>query len=125
MRRIKLVVGIMAVMALMLVAAAAPAMAKGNDHGGGGNGAMHNGNANHLARQDVRLDRALLRVVAAHPDDVGDVDRLPADADHQVDRAVRPQLGAGFGLEADDLAFFYRLAVGLLDVADAQALALG
>src|SRR5690606_6189551 len=58
-------------------------------------------------------------------DDLGHVDGLPAEADHQRDRAARTQLRPGLRLEANDLALLDRLAVFLLDVADSQVVRLG
>jgi hypothetical protein len=59
MKRITLVLGVVAVMVVMLVALAAPAMAKGTGHNDNGN---HNntGNDSHLDRQDVSFDRHIV-----------------------------------------------------------------
>jgi hypothetical protein len=73
MKRTTLIVGVIAVMAAMLVALAAPAMAKDNDgkgkndrHHNNNNGNNHNGGNNHfdnrLDRIDNRVDNQLDRI---------------------------------------------------------------
>ena len=57
MKRIKLVIGVAAIMAMMIMAAAAPAMAMEN-HSNGNHPTQRDVR---LERADVRLDRSLLR----------------------------------------------------------------
>jgi hypothetical protein len=83
MGRIKLVLGLIAVMAALMVALAAPALAKDNHgHKGGGNN-KGGGNDNHrvekrVERLDDRLDRFDNRVFVDEIDvDLDDVDLEP------------------------------------------------